>query len=208
MADHAVELVAVGHEIAPPVRPLVDPVAGHHNASEVNAAEVAHPVVVVAGDVDDPHALTRQPEHLLHHVVVRLRPGPTALQLPAVDDVADQEQGLGLDRADEVEQQLGLAAAGPEVDVGDEDRAEAVGNGDVHRRSSGVRRLRARPRLSRLGEADVTNGAGRGSGPAAERLRRARTAWRRGNGGRRRPPPRAPHRGSPPAARLLGRRRR
>ena len=66
-------------------------------------------------------ALAGQAQDLLHHVVVRLRPVPAALQLPAVDDVADQIERVAVHVADEVEQQLGLAAARAQMDVGDED---------------------------------------------------------------------------------------
>ena len=45
---------------------------------------------------------------------------------PAVDDVADQIDRVGLVQAEEVEQQLGLAAARAEMDVGDEERAEVA----------------------------------------------------------------------------------
>ena len=46
---------------------------------------------------------------------------------PAVDDVADQVERVGVVVAEEVEHQLGLAAARAEVHVRDEDRAVAVG---------------------------------------------------------------------------------
>jgi hypothetical protein len=52
-----------------------------------------------------------------------------ALHLPAVDDVADQVEGLALHVPDEVEQQLGLAAAGAQVHVRDEDGAVVVHGG-------------------------------------------------------------------------------
>jgi hypothetical protein len=80
-----------------------------------DAQEVAGGLVVVAGDVDHLDALAGHAQNLLHHVVVGLRPVPAALQLPAVDDVADQIEPVALDVADEVEQDLGLAASRAEV---------------------------------------------------------------------------------------------
>jgi hypothetical protein len=56
---------------------------------------------------------------------VRLVPVPAALQLPAVDDVADEIEVRAVGVAQEVEQLLGLAARGAQVDIRDEDRAVA-----------------------------------------------------------------------------------
>ncbi len=95
------------------------------DAAEGKAEEVAHRLVVVAGDVGDARALARLAQHLLHHVVVRLVPVPAALQLPAVDDVADEVEVRAVGVAQEVEEPVRLAARGAEVDVRDEDRAVA-----------------------------------------------------------------------------------
>ena len=80
---------------------------------------------MIARHIDDARALARLAQELLHHVVVRLRPVPARAQLPAVDDVADEIDRLGVVPAQEVEQPLGLAAARAEMHVGDEQCAEA-----------------------------------------------------------------------------------
>ncbi len=87
---------------------------------------------MVARDVRHLHALAAHAQDLLHHVVVRLGPVPAALQPPAVDDVADQVELFALEAADEVEQELGLAAARAQMDVGDEDGAIAADRTLVH----------------------------------------------------------------------------
>jgi hypothetical protein len=139
--DDAVELVAVHDQEPPAVRRLVDRVTHHHHASEVDAAEVARDLVVVAGHIDHLHALAGHPQDLLDHIVVGLRPVPAALQLPAVDDVADQIELLALHPLDEVQQHIGLAALGAQVHVADEHRAAAQNLGfGRHRRSPGRRR--------------------------------------------------------------------
>jgi len=102
----------------------VDDPVDHLDAAEVGAEIVAQELVVVARHVDDARALARLAQELLHHVVVRLRPIPARAQLPAVDDVADQVDRLGVVPAQEIEQPLGLAAARAEMDVGDEQGAE------------------------------------------------------------------------------------
>ena len=81
-------------------------------------------LVVVAGHEDHACALARLAQQLLHHVVVRLRPVPLPPQLPAVDDVAHQEQRLAFDVAQEVQQGLGLAAGCAQVQVADPHRAQ------------------------------------------------------------------------------------
>ncbi len=95
-------------------------VARHDHAAEMHAAEVAHYLVVIAGDVDDLDAPARQPQQLLHHIVVGLRPPPAAPEAPAVDDVADEIEPLAGEIADEVEQQPGLAAPRAQMHVRDE----------------------------------------------------------------------------------------
>ena len=48
---------------------------------------------------------------------MRLQPVPAALQLPAVDDVADEIDGVGLEVAQEGEQPVRLACLGPQMNV-------------------------------------------------------------------------------------------
>ena len=92
----------------------------HLDTAEVGAVVVAQEFVVVAGDVDDAHALARLPQQLLHDVVVGLRPEPSRAKRPAIDDIADQIDRVGFMPAQEIEEFLGLAAAGAKVHVGDE----------------------------------------------------------------------------------------
>jgi hypothetical protein len=46
--------------------------------------------------------------------------------LPAVDDVADEIEGVGIVPAQEVEESVGLAALHAEVHVGDEQRTKTT----------------------------------------------------------------------------------
>ena len=96
---------------------------------------------MVAGDVDDAGALARLAQQFLHDVVVALRPVPGAPQPPAVDDVADQIDRLGLVMAQEIDQELGLGRLRAEMDVGDEQRAEIA---RLLRRTSAFEPLRSR----------------------------------------------------------------
>ena len=145
MHDDGVERVAVQHQQAAAVGGDVDRVLHDLDAAELQPRVVAQPLVMIARDVDDPRALADLAQNLLDDVVVRLRPVPGFLQAPAVDDVADQIDRLRFGVAQEVEQKLGLAAAGAEMQVGDPDRAigDAFASGDV---TSPLRRQRGSER--------------------------------------------------------------
>jgi hypothetical protein len=124
VAHDGVELVAVDDQKAAAVGGLVHRLVLDLHAAEADRHVVAQGLVVVAGNVDDVGALARLAQDLLDHIVMALRPIPGFLQAPAVDDVADQIERLGLVVLQEIEQQLGLAAACAKVDVGDPDGPE------------------------------------------------------------------------------------
>ena len=120
---HHVELVAVDDEQPAAVGGGMDVGVPHLDAAEVRAEVVAKELVVVARQVDHARAFPRLPQELLRHVVVRLRPIPGAPQPPAVHDVADEVDRLGIVVAQEIEEQVRLAAARSQMHVGDEQGA-------------------------------------------------------------------------------------
>src|SRR5258707_4343653 len=122
---HEVENVAVNHQIAPSIDTDMDGIYHHIDAAKMRAVIIPQDLVVIAGDVNDLGALARLAQHFLHEVVVRLRPVPVGLQRPAIDDIADEIDGIGIMAAEEVQQSVGLRAAGAEVDVGDKQSAKA-----------------------------------------------------------------------------------
>src|SRR5262249_41760283 len=93
--------------------------------AEMSAVIVAQELVVIPGHVDHARTLARLAQQLLHHVVMGLRPIPATAQLPHVDDVADQIDGLGVVHPEKIEKLAGLAAARSEVNVRDEKRAKS-----------------------------------------------------------------------------------
>src|SRR5437879_4047781 len=119
-------MIAVNDEVAHAVARLMDRAVDHLDAAEMRAEIVAQELVVVAGHVDDARAFARLAQELLHHVVMSLRPVPSRAQLPAVDDVADEIDGVRVVAAQEVEQPLGLAAAGAEMDIREEERTKST----------------------------------------------------------------------------------
>ena len=77
---------------------------GHHHAAEMRSEIVAQELVVIARDVDEAGSLAGLAQQLLNDVVVGLRPVPAGAQLPSVDDVADQIDGVGIVVTQEIEQ--------------------------------------------------------------------------------------------------------
>jgi hypothetical protein len=66
---------------------------------------------VIARHEDHAGAFVDLAQDLVNDLAMRLRPKPAALEGPAIDDVADQEQRVAGVLAQEVEQQVRLAAA-------------------------------------------------------------------------------------------------
>ena len=124
LGHHEVEMVAVDDEIRRPSAPSWMARSHDLDAAEMGAVIVAQELVVIAGHVDDSRALARLAQQLLDDVVVRLRPIPARSQLPAVDDVADEIDRLGIVVPQEVEQEISLATARAEMHVGDEEGAK------------------------------------------------------------------------------------
>lgn len=123
--DYEIEHITMHNQIASSVRGFMNGRLQHFDAAEVGAIITAQKLVVIAGKIDDAGAFAGLPEQLLHHIIVMLRPVPSGAQLPAVDDVPDQVNSVGVVIAQEIEQTAGLATACTEVNVGNEERAES-----------------------------------------------------------------------------------
>ena len=131
--DDAVELVAVQDQQATAIGGLVNRLAQDLDVAEHHAVVVAEQVVVIARDVDDARAVLGLAEDRADDVVVGLRPEERLAQAPHVDDVADEVERFGLDRAQEVQQVSGAAAAEAQVDVRDEHGPKPVSRLGWHR---------------------------------------------------------------------------
>jgi hypothetical protein len=95
------------------------------DAAEMGAGKIAQEFVMIAGDIDDAGPLARLAQHFLDHVIAILRPIPAALQPPAVNDIADEVDCIGLVVAQEIQQKIGLGGLGAEMHIGNEQRTEA-----------------------------------------------------------------------------------
>ena len=116
----------MGNQETPAIGGLVDRVPHDEDVSEAVADEVPRRFIMIAGHVDDLHALAGQPQDLLHHIIVGLGPIPAVPELPTVDDVAHQVEGVEFGGLYEIEQEFGLAPLCAEVDVRNEDRPVSV----------------------------------------------------------------------------------
>ena len=89
------------------------------DAAQVQADIAPECFVMVARDVNDASAVLRLLEHAADYVVVSRRPVPSFAQLPPIDDIADKVERLAIDRLEEIEQQLRIAAGSAQMRVGD-----------------------------------------------------------------------------------------
>ncbi len=97
----------------------------HIDAAEPQPAEFAQPLVMVAGDEDDPRPLAGLAQQLLQHIIVGLGPMGSATDLPEVDDVADKVNDIGLDVLEQIQQSLRLRGPCAQMYVGEEKRPMA-----------------------------------------------------------------------------------
>ncbi|MCY1515463.1 hypothetical protein D9M68_500510 [compost metagenome] len=121
--DHAVELVAMQHQQAQALGRDVHVLVEDFYVAEGVAGEFARELVVVAGDEDDPGTVARLAQDALDDVIVGAGPVPVLAQLPAVDDVAHQVQGVRIVVVQEVEQEFRLAPGGAQVNIGNPEGA-------------------------------------------------------------------------------------
>ena len=155
--NDTVKAVAMQHPEALAVGGFMDGFVHDLDAAEQPAGIVAGKFIVIAGHEDDAAARIHLAQHLRHHFVLGFGPVPAALHLPAVHDIADQEQRFAFIVGQEVGQRFGLAAARSQMRVGDEDGAmdrEACrirGDGGWRPGTSGIERAQRIVEVRNLG---------------------------------------------------------
>ncbi len=107
---HQVEFVPVDHEETPAVGGDVFGAPCDFDVAEMVSVEFVEEFVVIAGDVADPGFLGHL-EDFPENLVVGLRPARPAFELPAVDDVAHQEEVFTFDGGEEGCEKFGLTPA-------------------------------------------------------------------------------------------------
>ena len=121
IAHDDVELIAMHDEVAPTVGADMDDVALDRDAAEFASAKIPHSFVVIARDQNELGAFAGFAQELLQHVVMALWPISATFDPPEIDDVTDEIDTGSVAIAQEVEEGIGLAGFGTEMDVRDED---------------------------------------------------------------------------------------
>ena len=126
IARDGVEHVAVQHQIAAAVRRLVQVLLDDGEVLEVEREHLAEHVVVVAAQVDHLRvAFFHVFEDDADETRVGVVPLAAAHELPAVNDVAVEDELLAADVAEKMRDLADLAVGGAEVHVGEDDGADA-----------------------------------------------------------------------------------
>jgi len=90
--------------------------------AEILAHVIAQEFIMIAGDVNDARALADLAQQLLNDDVMGRRPVPYAFKPPTIDNVADKKNRFGIIMFEQAQQLFGLATAGSEMNVRDEQR--------------------------------------------------------------------------------------
>ena len=93
----------------------------------MGALEIAQELVMVAGDVEDARALAALAQQLLDDIIVLLRPVPAAAQAPAIDDIPDEIDRIGIVILQEIQKKTGFRTFRTEMDIGKKKSAEFAG---------------------------------------------------------------------------------
>ena len=118
-----VRLVAVDDQIFFTVGSGMNGLPRHLHTAETHADELLDEFVMVAADVNHLGLLATFAENFLDEHVVVVAPEPTKLQLPAVNEIADDIEILAIHHAQEFQQLRHAGMAGAEMDVRDPNRA-------------------------------------------------------------------------------------
>ena len=77
---------------------------------------------MVAGNEHHPGAASHLAQQFLDDVVMRLRPVPAGAEAPAIDDVSDKVDSVGLHIPQHIQNKMGLAAARAQMQIRQEQR--------------------------------------------------------------------------------------
>ena len=123
VAHHAVEFVAMHHQQPAAIGGDVLGLLRQPDARDLQPHPVAEHLVVVAGDIEDFHALARPAQQQADHLVMRAVPEPGLPQPPAIHDVAHQHDPSAIRPFQEIQQQIRPAGTKAQMQVGQEHRA-------------------------------------------------------------------------------------
>jgi hypothetical protein len=115
----------VQERVALPVCGDMEVALAHAHVAERGVEIVSQGLVVVPRDIENIDAVPGEAQELLHHRVMAYRPVHDAPERPEIDDIAEQEYHFAFVPLEKGKQALGLACARAEMDVREEQRANA-----------------------------------------------------------------------------------
>lgn len=115
--DHAVKAVAMQDKVSLAIGGRVNGFIKHSDPTKSVIGEVAKIFIMVARHIDNSSAFARLAQNFLNDVVVGLRPIPSTLHAPAINDIADQVQIFAFGVFQKIEQKIGLAPFGAQMDI-------------------------------------------------------------------------------------------
>ena len=124
MTHDDVELISMDDQIALPVCAGMDGPFANVYAAKPERCEFAKEFIVIARYINDARALARAVEQMLNDPVAGRRPVPALLQLPPIDEIADQIDAVGLDRLQKIQQCARLGAAHTQMRIADKQSAQ------------------------------------------------------------------------------------
>ena len=113
----AVALMAVDDQITFAIGAGVDDLLRQLEAAQMQLAKILEKFVVIAGDVGDLSPMTAFAEQFLNQDVVFVAPKPFVLQLPAVNQVANDVKVLAFAPAQKLQQSVHLRVAHSQMNV-------------------------------------------------------------------------------------------
>ncbi len=122
---YAVALMPVDDEITSPVDTGMDRLRRERDIAKPQAKKFLHEFIVVARDVSDARLLATFAKQFLDEQIVFFTPKPFVLQLPAVNEVADDVKMLTLVDAEKVQERSHLGVFRAEMHVGNPYRTMA-----------------------------------------------------------------------------------
>jgi hypothetical protein len=115
--QNRIELIAVEHEEALAARRAVHPLAMHFHPSMHEGRERSERGIVVARNVEQACASAPFGEQQLHDARVGFGPKKPLAQAQRVDDVADENDGVRVDRLQEVSKFRGAGALEAKMNI-------------------------------------------------------------------------------------------
>ena len=119
-----VKHIAVNNQIAFAVLANMHFAIGNLDFAEIDLEfqKAAQKFVMISGDISHIAPALARRQYAADDISVRLRPEPFLLEPPAINDIPDQIERLGIVVFEKITERVGLTALGAEMDIGNKHR--------------------------------------------------------------------------------------